>query len=302
VRTAPRPFPERAPPVGVPAGWRLQTATGPAWFVTRARYQRPDGTTVEWTSRRHRKGLGLRVPRPEVARRRGPSRMSVAMGALFMLGSACFAIGPLPAYTDAVSDSTVAWTFFVGSIFFTTAAYLQYHEAALAPADADTTRRRPLRRLLALSPRRLDWWACALQLVGTLFFNVSTFAATRVELSVVQQRHWIWAPDVYGSVCFLLASWLAYAEAGAGEHGVRGRSLGWWISDLNLIGSVAFGVSAVAARLVHATGEIANLPLANLGTLVGAVCFFAGAALLPVESATGDRSSLRRRVRSSSGG
>jgi hypothetical protein len=52
-----------------------------------------------------------------------------------------------------------------------------------------------------------------------------------------------------------------------------------------MVGSIAFGVSAVAARYVTTTGEPANITLVNLGTFGGAVCFFAGAALLPVESA-----------------
>jgi hypothetical protein len=37
-------------------------------------------------------------------------------------------------------------------------------------------------------------------------------------------------------------------------------------------------------RYVHSTGEIANITLVNLATFIGAVCFFVGAALLPVES------------------
>ena len=48
----------------------------------------------------------------------------------------------------------------------------------------------------------------------------------------------------------------------------------------NLIGSVAFGVSAVAGYINPATGQIHNAERSNLGTLVGAVCFFVGALLL----------------------
>ena len=108
---------------------------------------------------------------------------------------------------------------------------------------------------------------------------------TRTTLGIAQERHWIWAPDLLGSICFLVASWLAFAEAAAGGHGLRHRSLGWWISAINLLGSIAFGASAIGARYLRTTGEIANLSLANLGTFAGAVCFLIGAALLPVESA-----------------
>ncbi len=53
-----------------------------------------------------------------------------------------------------------------------------------------------------------------------------------------------------------------------------------WIAKLNLLGSVAFGLSAAAAFTLPTTGEVANIRLVNLGTFVGAVCFFVGAALM----------------------
>ena len=55
-----------------------------------------------------------------------------------------------------------------------------------------------------------------------------------------------------------------------------------------MLGSVAFGVSAVAAYIVPATGDTWNAELSNLGTFVGAVCFLIGAALLlPSRTARG---------------
>ncbi|MCB1259170.1 MAG: YrhK family protein [Acidimicrobiales bacterium] len=278
----------------LPPGWTVRATSGLGPFVTRAVLERPDGSVVEWTSRRHRKRLGLR-PADGSTWRHGPLRAasgsSIAMGLLFMLGSACFFIGPMPFYASAVSESAVAWTFVVGSVFFTSAAYLQFREALVAPTgpDDDAAVPRGFRRIVAVWPHRIDWWAASIQLAGTLFFNLTTYAATRDALSVVQERRWIWAPDVFGSICFLVASWLAYVEASAGGTGWRHRGTGWSIAALNLVGSIAFGVSAVAARYLRATGEIANLAVANLGTVVGAACFFVGAALLPVESAR-DRS------------
>jgi hypothetical protein len=60
----------------------------------------------------------------------------------------------------------------------------------------------------------------------------------------------------------------------------RPRSLSWWIPLANLIGSVAFGVSAVAAFVVPATGALLDVELSNLGTFIGALCFLGGALLL----------------------
>ncbi len=270
----------------VPAGWRVVRARGPAGFVTHAVLARPDGSEVEWSSRRHRKGLGLRGVGGALAGGR-PSALSWWIGGLFALGSVCFAVGSVPGYVDAVDAPVVGATFFVGSIFFTSAAYLQYHETLRAPGGvlADSARPRRLAALVGWRPHRLDFWAVLVQLVGTVFFNVSTFAATRSELSTVQARHLVWAPDVLGSVCFLVASWFAYAEVNRGVLPRADGSTGWRIAALNLLGSVAFGVSAVAARYLRSSGEVANLELVNLGTFVGAVCFLLGALLLPVESA-----------------
>lgn len=194
----------------------------------------------------------------------GASPASWAMGSLFAIGSICFAVGSLPLFFDAVSPSVVATTFFVGSIFFTSAAYLQFRGAP---------------------PRSTDWWAATVQLVGTVFFNVSTFAATRSDLSTEEDRHLVWAPDVYGSICFLVASWLAYAALNRGIRPRSDHSVGWRIAAVNLLGSIAFGASAIAARIEPSTGEMADIPVANLGTFAGAVCFLLGAALLPVQSA-----------------
>ena len=82
-----------------------------------------------------------------------------------------------------------------------------------------------------------------------------------------------------GSICFLVSSWLAWAEECHGAVAWQPRELAWWITLLNLVGSVAFGVSAVASY-VEPNGELLSLALTNLGTFVGAVCFLVGAVLL----------------------
>ena len=68
-------------------------------------------------------------------------------------------------------------TFFVGSLFFTTAGALQYLEVVNANPVAGVAESSERVRLLTWEPHRIDWWSSAVQLVGTLFFNVSTLAA-----------------------------------------------------------------------------------------------------------------------------
>lgn len=222
-------------------------------------------------------------------REQRPSASCWWMAGLFGGGSICFALGSLPPFFNGMSPSVVAATFFGGSVLFTSASAIQYDESRAAPAGIGPgARRRPLfRRLIGVSPGSLGWWAAAIQLVGTLLFNLSTFAATQSSLDAQQDRRLIWAPDLFGSVCFLVASGLAFVEVNAGLMPRPDGSIGWRIAALNLGGSVAFGVAAVAARYLPTSGQTANIVLVNAGTFVGALCFFGGSMLLPVEAAKG---------------
>lgn len=210
---------------------------------------------------------------------------------LFAVGSACFAVGSFPPYAVAVGETTDDITFFVGSIFFTSAAYLQWREAvgvARGPeADGGDPRRPRTWRVLGWAPWRIDWWATSVQFVGTLLFNVSTFAAIRHGLEPLEAERRVWAPDALGSVAFLVASLLAWAEAGHAWWSWRPRSIGWRIAACNLGGSIAFGVSAVGAYVVQPSGDLLDAALANLGTFVGAVGFLVGGLLLLPERTRG---------------
>jgi hypothetical protein len=253
--------------------------------VTAERFRRPDGTSVVWSSRSHRK----RSLDPVGSTWWAPGARGWWIGVLFAVGSVCFALGSFAPYAVAVGSTADDVTYFIGSIFFTGAAFLQDREAvgaAAGPVAAGEDPRRPRSwRILGWAPWRIDWWATSVQFVGTLFFNLSTFAAIRA-FDITQSERRVWAPDVLGSICFLVASALAWAEAGHAWWSWRPRSIGWRIAALNLAGSIAFGVSAVAAYVVKDTGELLNTAVANAGTFVGALCFFAGAVLLLPERAT----------------
>jgi hypothetical protein len=267
------------PLVHAQADWVLEERRKVGPFVTRERYALPDGSHRTWNSRRHRK-----TGRPEEHSERfarpwwRPRLIGWWVAVLFMVGSAAFALGPFPPYDDAVAPSTVAMTYFVGSLFFTSAGYLQFVQTInAAPEGADDT---PRRRLLAWQPHRIDWWAAGVQSLGTLAFNRSTFNAMNAALSTQQQERLVWAPDMLGSIAFIVASTLAWLEVCHGWWGWHPGDTPWRIVALNLLGSIAFLISAVAAYLDPTTGEVLSLPLANLGTFVGALCFFWGALLL----------------------
>lgn len=191
------------------------------------------------------------------------------IGSLFAIGSACFAVGVVPGYLDAVGAVADAATFFVGSIFFTSAGTLQFLQAVNVPASASG---RPARAEW-VQPRSLVWWATAVQLVGTVFFNLSTFRALHQAVGADLAAAVVWRPDAYGSVCFLVASVAALIPV---DHR-PGRDRR--VAAVNLAGSVAFGFSAVGAFTLE-SGTLLNADLANGGTFVGAVCFLLGGLAL----------------------
>ncbi len=244
-------------------------------FVTFVDHVGEDGLAVRWESRRHRKHLTEASAAGSTWW--APKTRGWWIAVLFAVGSLLFALGAVPAYASAVGTRWDAVTFFVGSLFFTSAAFLTYREAVDAAPQAPGSTRR---RFFVFQPRRIDWWATAVQLAGTLYFNVSTGNAMRIDLTAQAANQHVWRPDAIGSICFLVASALAWFEVCHRWFGWRPQSWSWWITVANLIGSVAFGVSAVAGYINPATGQLHNAERSNLGTLIGALCFFAGALLL----------------------
>jgi len=173
------------------------------------------------------------------------------MCVLFAIGSACFAVPSFASQWSSFPRPWIGVTFFVGSIFFTSAAFLQ----------------------LRLSETRIDRTASLIQFAGTLFFNVSTFEAMKRGFDARETDLRVWTPDVFGSICFLVSSFIAYRV-------LTRPSLAWKTAALNLLGSVFFGVSAAAALVEPSTSEPVSAAIANAGTTAGALCFFTAAVML----------------------
>jgi hypothetical protein len=243
--------------------------------VTREEIVRADGVRFHWESRWHRKHPGVTRGGTWWA----PHAITWWIGVLFAVGSLCFALGSFPPYAVAVGTTADNLTYFVGSIFFTTAAFLQYFEAATTSRQLSGGGRRRFRQLFEVQHHRIDWWASLIQFAGTLWFNRTTFSAFVVGQGASATHHPVWRPDAFGSICFLVSSWLAWAEECQGPFAWKPRDLPWWITALNLFGSVAFGVSAIASY-VKPNGQLLSLALTNLGTFVGAICFLVGGLLL----------------------
>ena len=173
--------------------------------------------------------------------------------------------------------------FFVGSIFFTSAAALQWLETI--NADPGPALRRGTLRVLTFEPRRIDWWSSGVQLVGTVYFNFSTFHALQAGLDAggvrpprVEARRArlgllprVGLPRVRRGLRPRLLDARSHARVedrrGQPRRLHRVRHLG----DRLVLGADSGGVLALAAS--------------NWFTALGGLCFLVGAVLLLPESA-----------------
>ena len=150
------------------------------------------GPVTRWESRRRRKHPGGSPPALRGGRRWPGDGGSPSCSPS---DRCCSRWGALPGYASAVATRWDKVTFFVGSLFFTSAAFLTYREAV----DASSPAQNPThRRFFIYQPRRIAWWATAVQLVGTVYFNVSTASpgrrplyADRTSARVAARRHWL---------------------------------------------------------------------------------------------------------------
>jgi hypothetical protein len=211
-----------------------------------------------------------------------PRHLNTRVALLFMIGSTGFAVGSVAAYASAVGPTADAATFFVSSIFFTSASFLQLVQSqspemtARGPGHDDVPQ--PA-RLLAWLPHDRNWLAAAVQFPGTVFFNGTTFWAITVAVTSSQYNKVVWRPDFYGSILFLVSS--AFAVLATGRFVAwRPGDAGWRVAWLNMVGSIAFMASAIGAWVDPRTDGPVDLTLASRATFVGAVCFFAGALLM----------------------
>jgi hypothetical protein len=179
----------------------------------------------------------------------------------FGLGSICFLIGPVPGYASLVGATADAITFFVGSVLFTIGGALQTRLAA--PQRADD------------SAGRAAWWAAAIQSIGTVFFNITTFRALQVTLSDPNYDRLVWRPDAYGSVCFLISGFIAYGASQRRRWLPVRQGPGWWQPGVNLLGCIFFGIAAIAGYVVGSSSSLVNQAAANVNTSAGAACFLA---------------------------
>ncbi len=274
---------------------------GPWPFVTRRLGRGTDGAVRAIQSRDLRKGLvravrafaGLGATQtPQNSRL--PAHLNGWIASLFAVGAFLFGLGsvlslwPQLAKTWQISSAGVGMVFFAGSIPFTLAAYLQLFQSANTSgadlSDQSHPSAAPTRRVwFGWQPGAIGWLSCTLQFMGTLLFNVNTFDAMIPGLSWVRQDEAVWLPNFAGSALFLASGYLAWAETCHHYWGWRPRDLSWWITAINLLGCIAFMISACLAIALPHTLSLETTRLSVTFTLLGAIGFWLGAVLMLVE-------------------
>jgi hypothetical protein len=194
-------------------------------------------------------------------RARRDAALTRAMGSFFAVGSLCFLVGPLGTYGNAVGAHDDAMTFFIGSILFTLGGASQCLLAAPERPD----------RPAGLAGWRTAWT----QSVGTLLFNLMTFAAITVAATSHRYDTVVWGPNLLGSVCFLVSGAIFYLSAPRRGLLPRLDHEGWWEASVNLLGCVLFGISAVTGYATGHAGTLISTGISNWTTTLGAACFLA---------------------------
>lgn len=260
-------------------------------FITRRVYKL-HGKQIVWLSRMHRKGLMFRdqVIAPENVPFWQTESYNRHIGVAFAVGAALFALASVlmfisihhPALTNLTN-----LTFFLGSVPFTIAASLQHLQSANSSVASPISRPASTRqtfRLIGWEPRSAGWWSSFSQWLGTIAFNISTFNAIAAPDQKLLDTLEVWAPNFEGSVLFLVSGYLAYIEVSNTYWSWRPKSLSWQIVFINLLGCIAFMISAVAPIATKPETLVWFLTYSNTYTLIGAICFFIGAVLLVKES------------------
>ena len=177
---------------------------------------------------------------------------------LFAIGSTFFAVATVPGMSAIAGAGLPNALCFIGSWFFTTAGWMQL--------------------VLARPALGVGWCSAATQFAGTILFNISTGSALWAH-AVRPERRLVWTPDMLGSVAFLVSGVLGIVAVTAVVGLIELKARDWQAEWINMIGCVAFGVSALGAWVTE-SGVTEDALLANVGTFVGAVCFLIAALLL----------------------
>ena len=272
--------------------------SGPWPFITKRIFEAGDKKKTIWSSRHHRKHLRVSLDSRTVLPKLRlaevvwfPRRMNWWMGVIFSLGALLFGLASLLSLDSTAMNEMSGWremvatTFFVGSLFFTAAAYLQLFQSANArefPLQKQGSSRRKI--IFGWRPRDIGWVSSALQFVGTIWFNLNTFDGMLPDMGWIRQDLLLWFPDMIGSIFFLISGRLAFLETCHERWRWQPNNISWWVVFSNLLGCLAFMIAAVLAVSLPVPVASWISVSSVVFTLIGSIGFLIGSLLMLPES------------------
>lgn len=286
-----------------PSDWEVVDSEGLGPFESKVLYRLPDGSTYVWELRRHRKGLGPESPSGQAAQQAdraaepgtwrkwlgvwAPHRISWWVAVTFAVGSVLFIAGALASLVPTLFGGTQtagyvgALSNWAGALIFTVSIYLWLLEGINADDEIGAQSSDQPRQgfaWIAWQPRRLEFLAPLLFLIGSLLFNVETTLAVGAELTwfkLPQLGNWM---ALIGALLFLVPSYLQLVEVSHGFGSWQPHKISWWVVVSFILGSVGFVVAGVFGfgPGVSSPGHL----LETLGLLQGAVFFLIGSYLM----------------------
>ncbi len=265
-----------------PDSWERKGIRALGRFITELELIDEAGRHILWNARRHRKGLGplTNATRTEVESLTRHLNRPIAIR--FIIGASLFFIAALLSLLNLGSVFTQSLTYFIGSIFFTLAAYLQYVQSINNSDDIHLQWVSRPWRWWAWQPDRMDFWVVFSQFVGTIFFNFNTFDAF-LSQTLGAELIGIGMPDLAGSILFLISGTFGVVEFNHHIIFWPRRSLQSSITIVNFWGCILFMGSAILTLVVFLSpSEWSALTSVGM-TAAGALAFFTSSMLMLFE-------------------
>jgi hypothetical protein len=104
------------------------------------------------------------------------------------------------------------------------------------------------------------------------------------DLSWYKQDLAVWAPDLVGSILFLISGYLAFIETCHLHWAWQPDSISWWVTFTSLLGCLGFMISALFSVVLPQLTSSALVRISLLFTVVGALGFLIGSLLMLPET------------------
>lgn len=261
-------------------------------FITKLTFGYGDNNAHAWESRLFRKGITteIKLDFKSVRKSLWSGLAKVAslnwwISILFAVGSGLFILGSVFSLWKDIAEyfklepEQVNLIFFLGSIPFTSAAFLQLLQAILANRKMGKSIEF-FNKSKGLNHASLGFLSALLQFAGTLLFNVNTFEAMRVNLDNMQTEILVWLPEFMGSILFLVSGYFAFMEVIHCYWKWETQRISWWVVFINLLGCIAFMISAMLAASQGERASDMFVSLSLIFLLIGAICFLVGSLLM----------------------